>query len=225
MEKDRTSRTLAVIAMLIAVVGLSVGFAAFTRNLQISAGAEVDQTDTGFSVRFSSSATAVERNEITPTSDGVAGASGTTAHIGSNRTISDIGGKFTTPGQKVTYEFYVYNEGDYDAFLKSITYANADTSGFAKCTAGAGTTAAMVTEACKGFQVTVEVKNENDGETGEITTTETRTPITQHKLSKKKAEKVTVTVEYKADAAKADGDFTVDFGNITLLYSTADASN
>ena len=36
MEKDRGSRVIAIIALCVAVVGLSVGFAAFTKDLNIT---------------------------------------------------------------------------------------------------------------------------------------------------------------------------------------------
>ena len=225
MEHDRGTKIIAVVALVVAIIGLSLGFAAFTKNLQISSGAKVNPTDS-FSVKFSSSSGQVEKNPIQAKAGGVGGASGENANIDPDNTISNLKGTFTTPGQNVTYEFYVHNDGDYDAFLKSVTYANANDGGsFAKCTAGVGTTKTLVEEACSGFEVTVDVNNEDEEENNHFSTTNNQTPIKGHKLGKGKSEKVIVKIEYKTDATRADGDFTVDFGNITLLYSTTDESN
>ena len=46
--------------------------------------------------------------------------------------------------------------------------------------------------------------------------------ITGHTLAKASGELVTVTLEYEAGADRADGDFTVAFGDITLNYSSVD---
>lgn len=48
------------------------------------------------------------------------------------------------------------------------------------------------------------------------------TNIFNHTLLKKSMEEVVVVIEYASDGARADGDFSVEFGNITLNYSSAD---
>ena len=53
MEKDRRARVVAIAALLVGVVGLSLGFAAFTNTLTIKSSAEVKVGDSVFNVYFS----------------------------------------------------------------------------------------------------------------------------------------------------------------------------
>lgn len=219
MERDRGTKVIAVIALVVAIVGLSVGFAAFTSQLTINASSStVNPSDSAFAVKFSTTASKVEKGEVTPevTPGEVDGFSGNQATISDDKTITNIGGTFTAPGQSIKYEFFVRNDGEYDAYLKSIIYSNVDETSNIKCEALSTTTPALVEKACKGFELKVEVGSHN-------TATSTVASITEQKLAKKTDEKVVVTLTYKPDAERADGDFTVKFGAITLNYSSSDA--
>ena len=46
--------------------------------------------------------------------------------------------------------------------------------------------------------------------------------IAKHSLGLDAYEEVVVTIEYASDASRADGDFEVVFGNITLTYDSVD---
>ena len=101
-------------------------------------------------------------------------------------------------------------------YLKSIIYGNATGETATKvCKAKEGTTDALVQKACEKISVKVKVGNE-------IETTTGMASITGHTLAKASGELVTVTLEYEAGADRADGDFTVAFGDITLNYSSVD---
>lgn len=216
MERDRNSKILAIVALIVAVIGLSLGFAAFSQTLTIKSSAEVNPDETAFNVKFST-----EEENITPgTVNGVAGSTvpGATAEDATltDTEITGLKAKFTKPGQDVTYSFYARNEGEYDAYLKSITYQNAADAGTSiSCTANADTDANLVAEACKGMKVTVTVG-------GTETTTESKASISSHKLAMSTGEAVTVKIEYAAGSKVADGDFTVAIGDIELLYKTQD---
>ena len=115
----------------------------------------------------------------------------------------------------MTYSFYAHNAGKYDAFLNAVTYANVDGDTATKvCTAGVGTDATMVEAACNGISVTVKV--------GSDTYTGSNDSIADHLLAIDGYEEVVVTIKYASDATRADGDFTVDFGDITLTYGSVD---
>ena len=58
------------------------------------------------------------------------------------------------------------------------------------------------------------------GATGPVTTTNSN--ITGHSLAIDAHETVTVKIEYASGGDTADGDFTVAFGDIALLYSSVD---
>lgn len=217
MDNKRDSYLVAIIALVLAVGGLAIGFSAFSNTLKIQSAANVTPSDTTFNVDFSSSDTVVATNDITPTVDPTT-VTATNATINNSGvpTISDLSATFSEPGQKAIYSFYAYNAGEYDAFLKSITYENAiGSTSFRKCTAGEGTNDALVQNACQDIAVKVKVGTENE-------TAGSKTSITDHTLLKGRSEEVTVTIEYLASGARADGDFVVSFGDISLYYSSTD---
>ena len=117
MEKNRGSKIIAIVALVVAVFGLTLGFAAFSNTLVISSSATVTPSSDTFKVNFSSSDTALETNNIT----GVATVG--TPTVGeakiSGTTISDLTAGFTEPGQTVTYTFYARNTGDYNAKVQT----------------------------------------------------------------------------------------------------------
>ena len=218
MEKDRGSKVIAVVALCVAVVGVTLGFAAFSNTLNIKPSASVSPTGSTFNVDFSSSDSAVETNLVTPVKDpdSITAGNATINNAGSNPEISGLTATFTEPGQDVTYTFYVHNIGEYDAFLKSITYNNTtDGSTFRTCTANGGTTDSLVQAACDDITVSVKV-----GSDAEVTTTKPN--ITGHSLAIDAHETVEVKIEYASGGDRADGDFSVEFGDIALLYSTVD---
>ena len=220
MEKNRTGQIITIIALIVGVVGLSIGFAAFSSALNIQASANVKPDSNTMNVDFSSSMTAVETNDIIPTTTPEVGIESTAAKIDntSDPTIKNLSATFTEPGQKAVYEFYAFNTGELKAFLKSIVYENvtSETSNKVCAAVQGGNTAteALVQKACEKISVTVAV-----GDT--VSTTSGIASISDHSLEKKTSEKITVTLEYAADAERVDGDFTVSFGNIILNYSSA----
>lgn len=217
MEKHRTGQFIAIIALVVGIVGLSVGFAAFSNVLKIQSSAIVKPDSSTLNVDFSSSQTEVLTNEITPVAT-PSELTFTKATIDntSDPTISNLSATFTEPGQKVVYDFYAFNAGELKAYLKSIVYANVNGKTSNKvCTALEGTTDVLVQSACEGISVKVKVGSEAETSSGIAS-------ITNHMLAKGIGEKVTVTLEYAANAERADGDFTVNFGDITLNYSSTD---
>lgn len=217
MEKNRTVQLIAILALVVGVIGLSIGFAAFSNTLKIKSSATVAPDKDTLNVDFSSSPTEVEANEITAVSNPV-GLITTKATIDntSDPVIKNLSATFTQPGQKATYSFYAYNAGQLQAYLKSIIYANVpDNTTNKVCTAKEGTTDALVQKACNGISVKVKVGSEAE-------TNSSVASISNHALTKGQAEPVTVTLEYAQDADRADGDFTVAFGDITLNYSSVD---
>lgn len=217
MEKNRNAQVIAIVALVVAVLGLSVGFASFSNVLNIQSSANVKPDSSTLNVDFSSSIDSVTVAEITPTATpNSIVTTNATIDNSADPTISNLSATFTEPGQSVVYKFYAYNAGELNAYLKSIVYANAAGSNATKvCTAKEGTTDALVQKACENILVKVKVGNELETATGKAS-------ITGHSLAKKTGEMITVTLEYAAGAERTDGDFSVAFGNITLNYSSAD---
>ena len=218
MEKNRSSKVIAIVALVVAIAGLSLGFAAFSNTLIISSNANVTPTSDTFKVLFSSSETSLETGKIqgkTTATSGVTVGEATIVNTGTNPTISGLTAGFAVPGESVTYEFFVHNAGEYEAFLKSINYANVTGQSNPKvCTAvdPTNTTASLVSKACEDISLTVKV--------GNVTAEGTETGLSQS-LAKNGFVPVTVTIRYDDNGNRADGDFNVAFGDVSLTYSTA----
>ena len=215
MEKNRSGQFIALLALIVAIVGVSVGFAAFSSALSIQSSANVKPDQSTLNVDFSSSDTAVVTNAIKPTTTPTTVvATDATIDNSADPVIRNLSATFKEPGQKAVYTFYAYNAGELEAFLKSIVYENVSSKNSNKvCTAGEGTTDALVQKACEGISLKVKVGTEAETSSGIAS-------ISNHSLGKKKSEEITVTLEYASDATRADGDFTVSFGDVTLNYSS-----
>ena len=213
MGDNKGYKILAVLALVIGVVGVTLGYAAFSNTLTITTSAEVHPDASAFNVDFSSSSSSVQTNAITPqlstTATGFTATNGTIDNT-NDPTITNLTATFTEPGQSVTYEFYAYNAGEYLAYLNSIVF-----SGNKVCTAASGTTQTLVDSACNGISLTATVGSEN-------ATTTSMASITGHTLAKNTAELITVVIDYATGSAWADGNFTVTFPNIVLTYGSAD---
>ena len=202
-------------ALCIAIVGLSIGFAAFSNNLTINSNATVSPYASDFDVNFSNSNTSEQDGTVSGVGTNSATAEDATIDNSNSPTITGLKANFTEPGQKVTYSFYAHNAGKYVAYLNNVTYANVNSKTATKvCTAGDGTDATMVEAACNGISVSVKVKND--------TYTGSMNRITNHLLGLDEYEEVVVTIEYASSASRADGDFEVAFGDITLTYDSVD---
>ena len=96
-----------------------------------------------------------------------------------------------------------------------MTFKNAkDANANIACVAAEGTNANMVASACQGISIKVKV--------GTTTFVEPTPTITSHELPIDQYEPVEVTIEYKTGAARADGDFQVNIGDIVLTYGSVD---
>lgn len=215
MERDRSAKIIAIVALCVAIVGLSVGFAAFSNELTINSNATVSPNASDFDVNFSTSNTSELDGTVIGVGTNSATAENATIDNSNSPTITGLKANFTEPGQKVTYSFYAHNAGKYVAYLNNVTYANVSGKTATKvCTAGVNTDTTMVEAACNGISVSVKVGSE--------TYTGSMDSITNHSLGLDGYEEVVVTIEYASDASRADGDFEVAFGNITLTYDSVD---
>ncbi len=213
MNYNKGYKALAIAALLLGIVGVSLGYAAFSNTLTISSSAEVKPDASSFNVDFSSSSSAVETDNITPTlNKNVDGFTATAATIDntSDPTVSNLKATFTEPGQSATYTFYAYNAGKYVAYLNSIVFQGSKT-----CTAKTGTTQALVDTACTGITLSAKVGSES-------ATTTSVASLTSHSLATDAAEQVIVTITYADGSGQADGDFDVTLPSIVLTYDSVD---
>ncbi len=229
MEKDRNVKIIAIAALLVAVIGVSLGFAAFTQTLTITPTANVDPEDT-FSVKFSKVNSAVTAGAIENiTTTGGAVVADQSASVAAGNELTNITASFTKPGQSATFTFYAINDGGYDAYLKTITFnsitGSTDTTGTKKCAYNSGVTAtaSLLSAACENINVKVKVGGDASTISYTDATSGVYTYSANHLLAKTANEEIVVTIEYTGEAV-ADGAFTVNFGDIELFYeSTATA--
>lgn len=215
MDRDRSTKVIAIVALCVAVFGLSVGFAAFSNDLTIKSEATVKPNASDFDVNFSSSDTSETDGTVTATSTAGVTAQDATINNATAPTISGIKVEFTEPGQSAKYSFFAHNAGKYNAFLNNVTFKNVtDANANIVCVAAEGTNANMVASACQGISIKVKV--------GTTTFAESTPTITSHELTIDQYEPVEVTIEYRTGAARADGDFQVNIGDIVLTYGSVD---
>ena len=205
-NNDKFVRYVAIIALLIAVAGVSVGFAAFSNTVNIKATAQV--TPDGGSYQGGTLSTdddSVVPGNVVPTTTG--GATGDTAVLGTD-TIQNMKARFTAPGQSVKYSFYGYNNSDFVTYLNSVVF------GAKSCTPGTGATSSYVSAACNGISMSIKV--------GSQTFTTDNTNVSGHSVNSGNSEAIEVTITYATGSTEADGPFDVDFGTTVLTYSTVD---
>ena len=221
ITRYRRKRKYMLFVLMLGVLTMSIGFAAFSSELVIASSASVKPDSSAFRVVFSSSGTQLLTNKITGTATGNAKAgSATIENGGDTPRISDLTATFTGPGETVKYEFYVYNSGAYVAYLRDVVFKNVSGKSSNKvCTAidSSSVTDSLMQSACNDIRVSIDV-----GSTTSVLGTTNN--IRGRSLNKGVYEKVVVTISYINNENRADGDFKVEFGDIGLTYSTVDSA-
>ena len=108
-NNGREMKILVVAALIISIVAIGIGFAAFSETLTINGNASVQTSS--WKVKFSELGTAT----LTGTATEV------TAPTLSDTTIETYNATFKTPGDSVSYKIKVSNTGSYDAKITTAT--------------------------------------------------------------------------------------------------------
>ena len=212
MEKQRQIKILSIVALVLAISAMTLGFAAFSTTLNISSSASVTPSSADFAVKFSTSQTSLVTDAVAPSSKttGITTTNGTIVNSVSP-TLSNLSASFNSPGQYVEYTVYARNEGAYTAYLNNINYLGDKT-----CIASSGTTESLVQSACNSINIKVTIGS---------TTYDDTTPISSHTLAKGAGETVKIRLEYAENGTPVDGSFKITFPSISLVYSTVDNSS
>ena len=217
--KNKQGITIA--ALIIAIVGLSIGFAAFANTLTISSSASVNPDPTSMNVVFSSSSSSAQYNSITPTKNinDVTNFTATNANItgADYRTLNNVSAAFTEPGQSVTYNLYVYNVGSYKAYLNELNM------GTKTCSIVENqehpeqeATESLKNAACEGISIAVKIDNVTLTSSGSLNNME---------LNVDTSKPVQIVISYASGSAYVDGPISVSFGNITFNATSAPISS
>ncbi|MFR5756397.1 MAG: hypothetical protein ACLUD7_03070 [Lachnospiraceae bacterium] len=114
MEKTRQIKIISICALLVAVLGLTVAFAALSQTLTINGSAAVNAAS--WDIHFEK--TSGKETEVK-------GAATFTEPTLSGTTIENFSATLTKPGDSVTYYFDIVNKGTIDAQIENYNFPNA----------------------------------------------------------------------------------------------------
>ena len=221
----RRNQSVTIAALIIAIVGLSIGFAAFSNTLTIRSSATVNPDSSSLRVVFSLD----DDSEVSGGTGGVTPNSNTYGDPGTidnttqgNSKIEGLHAKFTAPGQSVKYNtnLYVYNAGSLQAQLTGVTFNNAQgVNTYKKCTAVTENkqaaeiaTDSLVQAACADITISVKV--------GTKTATPADPSLNYQILGVGESLPAEITITYGGNVY-VDGDFEVSFGDVVINATSA----
>ena len=207
------SKVKILIILVITVLGLSIGFAAFSSTLTISSTADIVPETGSFNVGLSKISGGLLAGNISPTinSNNSTANDINISNDNSSLLISGASVVFRNSGT-VTYTFYAYNAGQYVAYLNSVVFNNVTgTNSFKRCEAISGTTQQQLTTACNSlsYQITI----------GSSTYTSTNANISNHELGIGDSETIVITITNNANEIT---NFSFEFGTIDITYGSID---
>lgn len=207
MEKQRQIKIMSIVALVLAICALTLGYAAFSTTLNISSSATVSPNSSDFKVSFVPSE---DRGTVDSIDCDATNKANCTAARISGTSLTGVTASFTEPDELVYYQVDIYNNGKYDAYLNSIDF------GTKTCIAGDNTTDSLVQAACNSIIRQVGV--------GEVLYDESAY-IDSYIIPV--GEKVTVSyiIKYDMNGTRADGPFDVEFGELKFNFSTVDSAS
>ena len=235
MEKNRQTKIISIIALVVAVIGMSVGFAAFSNTLTISSSATVTPNSEDFKLVAYGLGEAIEgeiwySNPINSSlytsktaalpvlggdwNDTSTPISGETASItvnGDAISINNISTTFSKPNDNIIYPIMIKNEGAYDAYVTGFEEIGTKT-----CTAGTGTTQALMEAACKNISLSLAAMT-LAGQQVDLATDDVKLAPGEYMV-------IGPEIHYfdsAVNTTRADGPFEIDFPDIKITYSSA----
>ena len=256
MEKEKNEKILVVLSLVVAIVTLTVGFAAFSNTLTISSSANVkpDQKDFKLVAYGVESWDGVSSSDldfpeiytsstksVADVSEGISGEdaiiSSSVTDSGSNKIkLSNLKASMKNPGDQVMYAFMIKNEGKYDAYLMASElekYENINEQTVCQAIVEEGKTPptnAYVDAACKEFTIEVVAY----GGEGMSDTLVMGGNVDEYiKIPKAGSNFIDYNFGYSVilvqltynGPTRVDGDFTVDFADIELEFTSVPPSN
>lgn len=212
MRTYRRTQIVTIVALIIAVVTLGVGFAAFSATLNISSSASVSPSSDSFSVGFNATSDGImgQEQSISPVF-GVGAAQGSTVNFrAGDKSLSDLRVYFSEPNQMIQYDLWITNNGELDAYINKFVFNETPV-----CIAETGASDDLVQDACEGIELVVQLKGMSINSGDNINCV----------LGKGSSVDISIQIRYKEGSAYADGPFSVDFGNISIESSTVESTS
>ena len=213
-EKKKERKNIAIFVFLI--VFMAIIFAMITGNYIVEKSLLINPNKGEFVVVFSSSPTRLETNYVVGYPMNHMNSSGIINNIGHPR-ITNLSAKLEKPGDYVTYNFYIMNLGNYDAYLTDIIYNYFEgTTSFKSCSSHS-LSSEDVNSICNSISLQVNINNGYR----RVTTTNT-TGVNNHILRKRTSEPISVTIKYSENGIEANGPINVNFSDIDIYYKLVD---
>lgn len=235
MKKEKQSKLVAILALCVSVVGLTLGFAAFSNTLTISSSATVSPNESDFNINvygisdfkgdtyagtnslppielYTSETTSVA-NKSSSINPALASSDSKITDNGKSITITDINVGLTEPGQQVSYYYLIKNEGEYDAYLDmtKVGVGEFTLPREGTCTAEEGVTPELLEKACHNVYLS-PILATSDGEGvqgGEYL-----------KIAKGDYLLLELNIFYHQSGDRADGPFNIKFDDIRLEFTS-----
>ena len=203
-KRENRSKRTAIIALILALLACSFGFAAYSKSIDI-----IEERREQYVVMkggvLSINPDKPQNGKVYPTSTG--GAIAEVATLTENGIIN-IKVTFTAQGQSATYSFFGVNPTKYLTYLNDVVF------GDKTCNPGSGTSMEYATVACENIVMYISAKDDSFEET--------TLDIDDHSIPAESNEPLAVTIKYLPGGQMADGSFSVDFGISNLTYSDID---
>lgn len=244
MRKDRKIQVLSIVALVLAITGMSLGFAAFSATLNISSSATVTPNSDDFKINVYGLKESRSLTDIMNSFDeswlsdtvGMAYAYNSTnttftqAKINNNKnsvSISNIQAQYISDTNcNVEYYFLIANEGQYDAILPYAPFESYFENTYTKnCNAEENTNSELVNAVCEGMDLYIALGNAETSE--EILNSATNVTVDfTSGYTLKPGEKLfmCVGIDYESSVLP-DGNMTIEFGDINFSFTTAPISN
>lgn len=221
-KKKNNNKTIAIICLVVVVFALTLGFAANSRNLDISnIGGTVNPGERELDVIFDNDQVLNNDLNVVKGEGSAADATETGAVITNPTTtgvapvISGFTSKFSEKGQSVEYKFYVYNKSEYTAYLEGANFT-VSTGDHKVCSAVSPSTtnSTHVANACKDISLSLIVDGKTILSTGSAT-------YESHSINVNEWKEITIKIAYDGtNYPLPDGDMKVTFDGIRLIYTT-----
>ena len=232
MEKNNDSKVIAIIALVIAVAGLSIGFAAFSTTLNIGSTANVEVGNDEWNVGFAANSemAPLDRANAQTVNGQTAGENNGVAKLMKYTFYQDTPATIsTTAGSKVEYSFNIKNDGRINASLASITFGSLTCAYIANAadrtetdednlgtTYSAGTGTISAEDCATMFNVSLSI-----GNPATVYTKDSSSFNNTINAGAVAPVKLTIEATGNAPATIPNGDFTVTLGNTTVNYQQA----
>ena len=202
MEKNKGTKVIAIVALITGVLGMSIGFASYSRTFSISSTSNslvkkgVDAFSTGLFLSTTSG-------------------NGT---ITDETTWSGLTGTITSSEKTISYSATINNQTDYVAYLKSIS----SNSGKLVCTAvnPSDTSDDLIQSVCEGLILTINVGDYSGTITKSQALASSNLNDGSYIIGKQSTSTVTMTLTLSEDTVMPDGDFYVTIPSITFDYTS-----